>query len=390
MSLKIEFVERAQKGEKIAPLCREFGISRTTGHKWIKRFEELGYDGLEEQSRRPASTPLCTAEDVVLAILSAREKHQTWGPEKLYTFLERKLREQTPSKRTIARVLKRAGKIRKRRRRRLLSIIEHAPRVEAAAPNDVWTIDFKGWWLARNGQRCMPLTVRDACSRYVLASTLCPPTTEAVREVFEKLFRLHGIPAAIQCDNGAPFISTRSRGGLSALSAWWVSLGIRLVRSRLGCPQDNGAHERMHADIAAEVEADPAADERAQQRVLEKWRQEFNHVRPHQALANKTPAEVYKPTERRPPTPISYCYPMHFIPRHVNKTGQIHFRSGTCFVSESLRGYTVALETIDSTHVRVWFYDHDLGVLDVVPADTEQHIERWLASQPSSRSERCA
>jgi transposase InsO family protein len=387
MSLKIEFVERAQRGEKIAVLCREFGISRTTGHKWVKRFEQLGYEGLEEQSRRPKATPLCTAEDVVLAILQARDKHPTWGPEKLNTLLKRRLGDQTPSKRTIARVLKRAGKVRERRRRRPLSIVDRAPLVAAEAPNDVWTVDFKGWWRARNGQRCEPLTVRDAHSRMVLACTLCRATTEGVRAVFEKLFKQYGIPRAIQCDNGVPFVSVRSRGGLSSLSAWWVSLGIRLVRSRPACPQDNPGHERMHADIAAEVEVSPAADAQAQQRVIDKWRQEFNHVRPHQALGNKTPAEVYKPTERRSPSPIAYCYPAHFVTRSVCRSGHISFRSGVYFVSESLRGHDVALEIIDVTHVRIWFHDIDLGVLDVEPEGTDTILERWLHPEaPSNQS----
>ena len=122
--------------------------------------------------------------------------------------------------------------------------------MSAEAPNDVWTVDFKGWWRAVNGQRCEPLTVRDAHSRFVLASTLCSATSKDVRKEFERLFRRYGIPSAIQCDNGVPFVSVRSVGGLSSLSAWWVSLGIRLVRSRPGCPQDNGAHERMHLDRA--------------------------------------------------------------------------------------------------------------------------------------------
>lgn len=387
MSLKIDFVERAQRGEKIAVLCREFGISRTTGHKWVKRFEELGYEGLEEQSRRPKTTPLCTAEDIVIAILKAREKHPTWGPEKLYTLLQRRMADETPSKRTIARVLKRAGKVRERRRRRPLSIIDQAPVVDADAPNDVWTVDFKGWWRARNGERCEPLTVRDGHSRYVLACTLCRATTSAVRNVFEKLFERHGVPKMIQCDNGSPFISTRSRGGLSALSAWWISLGIRIVRSRRACPQDNGAHERMHADIAAEVEISPAANVEAQQRVIDKWRQEFNHVRPHQALSNKTPAEVYKPAERHRPSVIEYTYPERFITRRVApSSGHINFRMGVYFVSESLRGHTIALETIDATHVRAWFHDVDLGVIDVEPEDAKLLVERHLPPRSTGAS----
>src|SRR5688572_13765172 len=166
MGLKIEFVEKATAaGAKIAPLCREYGISRETGHKWVKRYREEGYDGLEERSRRPASAPLGTAEDMVLAVLSEREKHPRWGPKKVADALRRRFGDVTPSRSTIARILKRFGMVRRRRRRATLSIVERAPTVTAAAPNDIWTVDFKGWWRTGDGQRCEPLTVRDAHSR---------------------------------------------------------------------------------------------------------------------------------------------------------------------------------------------------------------------------------
>jgi len=294
MSQKLEFVERFEKGETVAALCREYGVSRQTGHKWIRRFKEQGYDGLEEQSRRPRSAPLATAEELVIATLQAREEHPRWGPYKLHTLLRRRFGQQTPSKRTIARILLRANKVRERRKRTPISVVERAPAVTAHAPNDVWTVDFKGWWRTLNGDKCEPLTVRDAYSRFLLDIVACSTKSSAVRPIFERLFRRYGIPKAIQCDNGVPFISVRSRAGLSQLSAWWVSLGIRVVRSRPGCPQDNGGHERMHADVRADVQSRPAANRAEQQRLLDRWRQEFNRVRPHQALGGRTPAEVYK------------------------------------------------------------------------------------------------
>ena len=384
MSLKIEFVERAEKGEKIARLCREYGVSRTTGHKWLNRFREQGYDGLEERSRRPKTSPLATAEDVVVAILEAREAHPRWGPLKLEVLLRRRLGDVTPSARTIARILKRAGRVIERRRRRPLSVVDRAPLVHATAPNEVWTIDFKGWWRAGDGERCEPLTVRDAFSRYVFAALLCKPTKEAVRDVFERLFRKYGIPKAIHCDNGVPFVSVQARGGLSVLSAWWMSLGIRIVRSRPGCPQDNGAHERMHADVRADVQASPAATARAQQRALDRWRQEYNHVRPHQALAGKTPAEVYTPRERRTPRPVPYAYPPQFTIRRVGASGHISFRSCSPFVSTSLVGCVVALEEVDPIHVRVWYRELDLGLLEVDPAGLSHVVSRWSSPRRNS------
>jgi len=383
MSLKLEFVDRAAKGEKVAVLCREFGVSRQSGHKWIKRFKELGYDGLEEESRRPKTSPLATAEDLVIAVLEARDAHPRWGPRKLEPLLRRRFGEQTPSARTIARILKRANKVRARRRNRPPNVVERAPQVYAKAPNDVWTVDFKGWWKSLDGERCEPLTVRDAFSRFVLESIPCRTTHDAVRAVFERLFRKHGIPKAIQCDNGTPFVSVRARGGISRLSAWWMSLGIRLVRSRAGCPQDNGGHERMHADMSGDVQSRPAATVEAERRRLARWRQEFNHVRPHDALGGKVPADVYKVTERRRPVAISYVYPAHMCIRTVSAKGAVFFRD-EIYVGEALGGLQVGLEPVDAMHVRAWYRDVDLGVLETLPDVHVSCFDRGVGSRDAS------
>lgn len=389
MSLKMEFVERAAAGEKIAPLCREFGISRTAGHKWLKRYKEQGYAGLEEQSRRPKSSPLATAEELVLATLQARDAHPRWGPRKLYVLLRRRFGDETPAVRTIARILKRANKVRERRKRAPISVIEQAPMVKTSSPNDVWTADFKGWWRVLDGTRCEPLTVRDAHSRFVLAMVACPMTAHAVREVFEQLFRRYGVPKAIQCDNGPPFICVRARAGLSALSAWWVSLGIRVVRSRPGCPQDNGGHERMHADVCAEVQSDPAANLVEQQRVLDRWRQDFNHVRPHQALDGKTPAEVYKVTERRRAVVQAYEYPKRFYVRRVQSNGRVTFRHDSCTVGHPFAGLEIGIEVLDARHVRFWLHELDLGLFETIPAVDEACFDPFsprkrLRSRPAA------
>jgi len=367
MTLKIEFVERATRGEKVSKLCREYGITRAAGYKWLKRFKERGYEGLEEKSRRPKNTPLATAEDIVVAVLEARESHPTWGPRKLVVLLRRKLRDDSPSERTIARILKRAKKVRERRKRRPTNVVELAPRIEAKHANDVWTVDFKGWWRARNGERCDPLTIRDAFSRFILAIVVCPSTIQAVRAVFERLFRKYGVPNAIQCDNGEPFVCVTSRGGLSRLSAWWLSLGIRLVRSRPGCPQDNGGHERMHADISAEIETEPSASAESEQRRLDRWRQVFNHVRPHDALGGTTPAEAYKVEVRRPFKAVKYIYASHLSLRRVSSNGRIAFKEETYFLSQPLAGFDVAIEVTDALHLRAWYRDLDLGLIEIVP-----------------------
>jgi transposase InsO family protein len=404
MSQKIDFVERAAKGEQVAALCREFGVSRQTGHKWIKRFEEQGYEGLEEQSRRPKNTPLATAEQLVIATLQAREAHPRWGPYKLHQVLRRRFGEQAPSKRTIARILQRANKVRERRRRAPISVVERAPAVVAQAPNDVWTVDFKGWWRTLNGERCEPLTVRDAHSRFLLAVVVCSTKKRDVRPVFERLFRRYGVPNAIQCDNGVPFVAVRARAGLSSLSAWWVSLGIRLMRSRPGCPQDNGGHERMHSDVRADVQAHPAVTREEQQRLIDRWRQEFNQVRPHQALDGKTPAEVYKVAVRRRVAPTSYSYPKHFYVRQASANGILHFRGDRCPIGCSFAGLRLGIEIVDAMHIRLWLHDVDLGAVETLPAvddscfeppmsrrglgkqETHANVRQGVAGAPSSAS----
>jgi putative transposase len=372
MALKAEFVARAtQEGANVAALCREYGIARQTAYKWLRRFKESGPEGLEEQSRRPHSAPMATAEQLVTSILEAREAHPSWGPKKLQRQLLSRLGEQTPSVRTIARVLKRCGQIRERRRRNGLSLVERAPQATAVKPNDVWTVDFKGWWRTRDGSRCEPLTVRDAYSRYVLSVRLMPSTSSKnVRAVFEHLFQRYGIPGAIQRYNGVPFIAVNARGGLTKLSAWWVSLGIRIVRSRPGKPQDNGAHERMHRDLQAEVAAFPAADSLLQQRQCDRWRQQFNHVRAHEALKGDVPADHYKAARTRSIKPIPPAYASDMKVHRISRSGCFKHRGEAYFVSTAIIGHRIALAHIEGFTWRVWFYDVDLGTIELQPDDS--------------------
>lgn len=372
MSQKMEFIEKASTpGANVSALCREYGISRQTGHKWLRRYREGGYVGLVEQSRRPVSSPLTTAEEIVVSILELKERHSTWGPDKLSGVLARRLGEDAPSKSTVARVLQRVGMIRRRRPRVRLWTVDGAPRVEVKAPNDLWTIDIKGWWRAKNGEKCEPLTVRDACSRMVFAVTLLRRTrTAEVRSVLEHLFQVYGLPAAMQCDNGPPFVCTRARGGLTLLSAWLISLGIRLVRSRPGCPQDNGGHERMHRDLS-ELETRPARTRRAQQRECDRWMVDFNDVRPHAALGGKTPAEVYRKSERRSLTPLVPTYPPEWKTRRVSRVGNISMRDDAVFVSTALAGKIIGLQQESALRWRAHYFGVDLGTLEIVPlADT--------------------
>lgn len=390
MSLKLEFVEKASKaGANVSGLSREFGISRETGHKWLQRFRELGYDGLEERSRRPSKSPLATAEDVVAGVLEAREAHPSWGPKKLLVLLGRRFKGATPSRATIARILKRFGQVRGRKRRPIVSVLERAPDVLSKACNDVWTVDFKGWWRSRDGARCEPLTVRDAHSRFVLSAKLLRASTvEEVRDEFERLFRRYGVPDAIQCDNGEPFISVQSRAGLTRLSAWWVSLGITIVRSRPGCPQDNGGHERMHRDMKADVQAYPQASQPAEQRAIDRWRQEFNHVRPHEALGGKTPAQLYRPGTRRSLRPLNWTYPAGWTSVRAHRpNGCIFFNGESLQIGRAFIGHALGIEPRSDRIAGLWFHDVEIGEIVVTPtnATIDAACERFMKRRSNKR-----
>jgi putative transposase len=374
MGLKLDFVEKAmQPGAKLAPLCREFGVSRPTGTKWVKRFKEEGYAGLEERSRRPASSPLSLAEELVMAVLEQRDRHPSWGAKKLRDLLVKRYGDAMPSMTTVARILKRAGLVRERRRRKPLTVVDRAPSVTADAPNDVWTMDFKGWWRTRDGSRCEPLTVRDAFSRFVLTIAVLGATTgDLVRAELERLFKKYGLPRAFQFDNGSPFISTRARGGFTALSVWLISLGIRIVRSRPGCPQDNGGHERMHRDVAQEVQRWPSDDLPAQHRDLNRWKQEFNHVRPHEALGGKTPSDLYRPSDRKLREPRPFAYPRTFLVRRVDRGGHVCCHAEKLYIGLAFRGQHVGFEPIEGLRWRLWFRDVDLGLIEMLPAWCDQ------------------
>lgn len=358
----------------MSEVCRELGVSRKTGYKWLERYRAQGLEGLADMSRRPKQQSKDAVDgEVVLRVLELRKAHPRWGPKKLVAILKRdpkmkKQKRKVPSVRTVARILERAGVPAARRKRRaVVSAPSEAPRVSSTAPNDVWSVDFKGWWKTKDGARAEPLTVRDGASRFVLAAHLVRGTrTTEVRAVFERLFEKHGLPRVIQVDNGSPFASTQARGGLTQLSAWWVSLGIRVARSRPGHPQDNGGHERMHLDMHLDVERHRADTFEQQQHALDRWRDEFNHVRPHEALGMGVPASFYRKSSRPYRGELEPNYAEHTIVRTVASNGRVGLGSkGSVFVSQALAGRRVALEPLEKLGTyRVRYFDLDLGTVE--------------------------
>jgi putative transposase len=369
VDLKKEFVLAAlAPGANVAQLCRQYGISRNNGYKWIRRFEADGEVGLEERSRRPRNISSTDGETVVRLIELRR--WYPWGAKKLRQLLSAEIDKGLPSVKTVARILDRVGEPRVRKRNRRLRVVarEHEP-LAVNAPNDVWTVDFKGWWRTRDGKRFEPLTVRDAFSRYVLCLQMLGSTrADVVKPAFERLFQSCGLPAVIRVDNGSPFACTSAPAGLSQLSAWWTALGIRVSFSRPAHPQDNGAHERMHADVAAELECDPAASREVQQRAADRWRQIFNEIRPHEALQMKTPANLYSRSPRRFRGIRAPSYPPTFAVRQVTRTGCVHYLNRTVFVSQSVAGHEVGVQKSRHGSLAVRFYGLSLGLFDLASA----------------------
>src|SRR5436190_7235839 len=387
LDLKKEFVLAATSpGANISELCRRYGVSRNNGYKWLRRYKTEGHEGLHDRSRRPR-TIVGTDGEIVLRIIELRRQYSRWGPKKLRELLVRQ-GVSPPSIKTVGRILDRAGEPRVRPPSRRLRIVlrAHEP-LKVKAPNDVWTVDFKGWWRTRNGRRYEPLTVRDAFSRFVLCLQMLPSMrAEVVKPVFERLFERNGLPTAIRVDNGAPFACTSAPRGLSRLSAWWTSLGIRVSFSRPAHPQDNGAHERMHADIADHLEADPASDLRSQQRAADRWRTEFNDVRPHESLRMKAPSDIYVSSPRRFRGVTVAQYPANHAIRRVDRYGCIQYLSKVVFVSSSLAGYDVSVRRRGS-RVAVRFYDLALGIFEWASAP-RHHAPRLvpLAHIPRARA----
>lgn len=369
VDLKKEFVLAAlAPGANVAQLCRQYGISRNNGYKWIRRFKANGDPGLEEQSRRPRKISITDGE-TVLRLIELRRRYP-WGAKKLRLLLAAENGKGVPSVKTIARILDRAGEPRVRKPQRRLRVVarEHEQLV-ADAPNDVWTVDFKGWWRTLDRKRFEPLTVRDAFSRYVLCLQMLGSTrADVVKPAFERLFQRYGLPGVIRVDNGAPFACTSAPAGLSRLSAWWTALGIRVSFSRPAHPQDNGAHERMHADVAAELECDPAASTQVQQQVADVWRRAFNEIRPHEALEMRTPASLYRRSPRRFRGIRPAVYPPTFAVRQVTRTGCVHYLNRTVFVSQSVAGYEVGLQKTRRGSLAVRFYALSLGLFDLASA----------------------
>ncbi|MFL5519422.1 MAG: IS481 family transposase [Gemmatimonadales bacterium] len=361
MDLRIEFMQRLARKERVSDLCREYGISRKTGHKFKKRFERYGVAGLEDQSKAPKVIPHKTSPEIEELVIAERKQHPTWGAKKLKELLELRFEHPFPSATAIGNILERNGLIQKRKRR---EGHKSAPTMlrEATAPNDVWCIDYKGQFRLGDTTYCYPLTLTDQFSRFILGCEgMAAISDEAARDVCEELFREHGLPAAMRSDNGAPFASTGLRG-LTKLSVFWIRLGIQLERIRPAHPEENGRHERMHRTLKFETARPSRANLLQQQERFDEFVQEFNFVRPHEALDMKRPADVYGPSLRPFPSKLNELrYPTHDDVLRVKRGGQIYIGGiGSVPISYCLAGEYVGIREERDGRWLVSFAELDL------------------------------
>lgn len=399
MDLRMRLVTDWQSGcWPLTALCAEYQISRKTAYKWLARYQASGPAGLHDRSRRPHHRPHVTDPAVVEALVALRRRYPRWGAKKLLRVAAGRQPDVVwPSRSTVCALLQQRGLVRARRRRsrRGAGAGGLAP---PSAVNDLWTTDFKGQFRTGDGAACYPLTVRDAYSRFLLrCDALAGTTYEASRRAFARAFAAYGLPQRIRSDNGVPF-ATLGVIGLSRLAVWWIRLGIVPERIAPGHPEQNGSHEQFHGVLKAHTARPPAATGPAQQRRFDRFRVEYNADRPHEALGQRVPAAVYRPSPRRLPARLPPpAYPGHLTVRRIHSNGCLWWGTRRVFVSAALDGEELGFEEIDDGLWTIWLasipiarFDERRWRLRPIASFTEGRLAASPTEPRSSRARRQA
>jgi transposase InsO family protein len=366
MKERMQFVALVQEGEEtMAALCRRFGISRKTGYKLLARFAAEGVNGLADRSHAAHHHAHAVSEAIEDLIVDLRHKRPSWGPRKLRLRLRELDPTQVwPAKSTIGEILRQHGLVVPRRRRRATPA-DALPFAGIEGPNDTWCLDYKGWFRTGDGQRCDPLTISDAYSRYLLrCQAVRRVDGRCARPLIEATFREYGLPRAIRTDNGSPFASV-GVGGLSRLSVWWIKLGIRPERITPGRPCENGRHERLHRTLKRDACEPAASSRRAQQWRFDTFRGIYNNERPHEAIGDVAPSTIYRPSPRAYPARLpEVVYPDRWEIRMARSSGEIKWRGEQLFIGEALAGEPLGLEETDGGEWRLHFGPVFLGTIN--------------------------
>jgi transposase InsO family protein len=349
----------------MSELCRIYGIARKTGYLWVGRYEVDGLAGLQDRRYGASHHPNQTKRGIEEQIVQLKLAHPSWGAKKLRArLLATKKDFHWPVVSTFGEILRREG-LSAPQHKRLKTPVYSKPFEKVEEANQTWCGDFKGWFLTGQGERIDPLTVTDAHSRYLLRCQSVEKTnTEQVQAILAAAFREYGMPQTIRTDNGVPFAS-RAIAGISRLSIYWMKLGIRPERIKPGHPEQNGRHERMHRTLKAETAKPPAANRRAQQKAFDRFRQQFNEERPHEALEQKTPASCYHCSPRLYPDRIPKPeYDAHMKPKRVYPDGTFFWKGTQIFISKCLGGEFIGMEQTDDRYWEVHFATFPLARFD--------------------------
>lgn len=353
------------EGWSMSDLCEIFEVSRKTGYKWLNRYERVGFAGLQEMSRAPYRHPNAVVPEIEAAIVGLKQQRMKRGPKKVLQLLQRQHPEfHWPALSTVGAILKRHDLVRPRGRSRKSSPYEE-PFLGLDRPNAVWSADLKGWFMTGDKQRCDPLTVSDNYSRFLIrCRAVRPASFDTIQPVFTSAFYEYGLPDAIRTDNGSPFATT-TVGGLSRLSIWWIKLGIIPERITPGKPQQNGRHERMHRTLKDEAISPPQPTWQRQQLAFDRFRQEYNHERPHEAIGQRYPDEVYVPSPKAYPLIIPEIpYPNDMQIRRVKSQGDISWKSHHVYLADILAGETVGMRQVAEHLWDIYFGPVRLAQLD--------------------------
>ena len=367
MDERMKFVGRLLYGEKMAPLCEEFGISRVTGHKLWQRYQEQGSPGLPNRSRAPHHHPNQTPFEVEQTIVRLKKEKPSWGAPKIRELLAKRYTGiRLPAISTVHCVLDRHDLVKKKKHRKKFSSVAGYLSTPRQA-NDLWCTDFKGQFVMKNQKHCFPLTITDQVSRFLIRCEALSGTAEdPCYFVFEQAFKEYGLPKAIRSDNGVPFASGNSLWGLTKLSVWWIRLGIKIERIAPGNPQQNGRHERMHRTLKLEATKPPRENLLHQQERFYKFIDEYNYERPHQALEMKYPGEVYEKSRTRYEGLIDITYPGFDKTILVTNCGRVCINQSKIHLSRAFANQPVGLEEVDDNIWQVTFMDYELGYFDEI------------------------
>ena len=364
MDERLKFVARLLDGEKMAGLCREFGISRKTGYKILGRYHDSGLEALTDRSRRPYRQANQLPFQIETLIVRLKQEKPAWGAPKIRERLRRLYPDvHTPAISTVHAVLDRHGLVKRRKPRRPRP--EGTILSEAFEPNELWCADYKGEFMLADRRYCYPLTVTDFASRYLFACEALSTTKEAFAfTAFERVFKEFGLPKAIRTDNGVPFASPNALFNLSKLSVWWLRLGIAIERIKPGCPQQNGRHERMHLTLKLETTKPAGQNFLQQQQRFDDFIDCYNNERPHQAIGMRFPAQLYRSSPRRYEGLPALDYPFHDKAVTVTTCGRICFKMRKINLSQVFAGQTVGIKQVEERIWLVSFMHYDLGYFD--------------------------